>query len=90
MTSSECCVCYGRLRNALRCQTGKHVTCHSCIERGSMLRVCRSGCRCFHYRCPVCREYSYHMLDNVTDVKLARCVIEALQREMRSDDESDA
>lgn len=30
------------------------------------------------------------MLDNVTDVKLARCVIEALQREMRSDDDSDA
>ena len=86
---SECCVCYSKLKNNLKCKNGRHPTCTGCLEKGNMLTVSSSGWPVLKYKCPVCRDLVYEWTHEINDLKLARAVIAAFQKSMRvdSDDE---
>ena len=71
MTNSECCVCYSKFKNSLRCKNGKHPVCCGCVERGNMLTTSSTGWPVFKWRCPVCGEYSFEWTSEVADIKLA-------------------
>ena len=86
---AECVICYeSRVRASLKCRN-KHAICSACIERGSLISVCSHGCPTIEWVCPCCREKSHSWTRDIGDLKIARCVIDALQRKMREDDDDE-
>ena len=84
---SECVICYARRpKSSLRCVSG-HPTCTACIEKGDLLVVSRSGWPIYKFQCPVCRQDTFNLTSEMTDIRLARAVIKALQKCDDSDDE---
>ena len=86
--SGECVICYARRpKSSLRCVSG-HPTCTACIEKGDLLVVSHTW-PIYRFTCPVCRQNTYDLTTNLTDIRLARAVIKSLQKCDDSDSDED-
>ena len=86
----DCVICYKtRLnqKNGITCSSGHHTHCGDCIEKGKLAEVSSSGWPAYRIRCAVCRTYSYHVIDKIENLALARALIADYQEKLREDDD---
>lgn len=78
----SCCICYNRVaKNSFKCVYGEHYTCTTCLAKGNLIKT--SSWPMFAHKCSICRQTSFYNTDTISDIKLARIVIENLQEKLR-------